>query len=611
MPPNSPANLPKPDLPEGYYLANVKELLGFVENAYDDLLSEDERSFAIDFSQLTEPAARLYVRLLLRSKMVFRSDKLNYPEIPDMRAAATELEAAGFLDIDPELALEESFDVLTKPELLAWLRETAPAADSSGEAKRSRNKESKRLNTLKRAELEAIIAERVAGSAEDEAGNEYDVGQDSKSPSRALCAGLTILRTRREELFDTYKLCFFGNLYQDTTEFVLRDLGLTRFEAYRIDHQTRAFRSREQLDAHLLYYWLSDEAQAVEELSTSIAQDLNARLPELDGLDDTNLQRRTDRLRNRLARQLERDGEHEAALKLYGQSRRAPARERQARILAAGNRELEALELCREVIQSPENEEEHQIVSGFASRLARKIEAPWEHPKPYKPPEQKIQLTDSGEPVELQTRRFFADQGSCFYCENTLFDGVFGLAFWEQIFMPVPGAFFNPFQSAPTDFYEASFYQRRQDALEARFDALEQPGALQHDVLKRFESSAGIQNSMVNWRYLDPELVQVALQRIPLSDWLVIFRRMLLDTRLNRSGLPDLILFPDADATPDDDQKPSPYVLIEVKGPGDTLQKNQQRWMQFFDTHSIAHKLCHVSYAATPEVSERIEETSA
>jgi hypothetical protein len=38
------------------------------------------------------------------------------------------------------------------------------------------------------------------------------------------------------------------------------------------------------------------------------------------------------------------------------------------------------------------------------------------------------------------------------------------------------------------------------------------------------------------------------------------------------------------------------YCLIEVKGPGDSLQKNQQRWMQFFQAQEIAHRLDRVSW---------------
>ncbi|MCP4472837.1 MAG: hypothetical protein GY815_19530 [Gammaproteobacteria bacterium] len=36
--------------------------------------------------------------------------------------------------------------------------------------------------------------------------------------------------------------------------------------------------------------------------------------------------------------------------------------------------------------------------------------------------------------------------------------------------------------------------------------------------------------------------------------------------------------------------------LIEVKGPGDSLQKNQQRWMQYFHEHGIPHQLTRVTW---------------
>ena len=65
-----------------------------------------------------------------------------------------------------------------------------------------------------------------------------------------------------------------------------------------------------------------------------------------------------------------------------------------------------------------------------------------------------------------------------------------------------------------------------------------------------------------------------------------IFTRNLKDLRNNRAGFPDLVHFP-ADGG---------YCLIEVKGPGDSLQQNQQRWMQHFEAHRIPHRLARVSW---------------
>ena len=84
------------------------------------------------------------------------------------------------------------------------------------------------------------------------------------------------------------------------------------------------------------------------------------------------------------------------------------------------------------------------------------------------------------------------------------------------------------------------------------------------------------------------ELIDLALQRIPHQHWMKIFERQLSDLRNNRSGFPDLVVFPPE----------SGYLLVEVKGPGDTLQKNQQRWMQYFGENDIPHLLARVSWQA-------------
>ncbi|MBT4075851.1 MAG: VRR-NUC domain-containing protein, partial [Gammaproteobacteria bacterium] len=104
-------------------------------------------------------------------------------------------------------------------------------------------------------------------------------------------------------------------------------------------------------------------------------------------------------------------------------------------------------------------------------------------------------------------------------------------------------------------------------------------------------SKQGLMNPLVDWNTLTLDIIQLALQRISYQHWLNIFKRILGDLRNNRSGFPDLILFP-AD---------SGYKLIEVKGPGDRLQKNQQRWMSFFSIHDIPHELVRVSWSPKME----------
>ena len=50
---------------------------------------------------------------------------------------------------------------------------------------------------------------------------------------------------------------------------------------------------------------------------------------------------------------------------------------------------------------------------------------------------------------------------------------IFGLLFWDIIFAPVPGAFETPFQSAPLDIAEDTFYFTRSALIEKRLGEIE------------------------------------------------------------------------------------------------------------------------------------------
>jgi hypothetical protein len=163
------------------------------------------------------------------------------------------------------------------------------------------------------------------------------------------------------------------------------------------------------------------------------------------------------------------------------------------------------------------------------------------------------------------------------YVENTLMCGLFGLAFWEQIFAPVPGAFNNAFQSVPADMYEQDFLRRRQTLLEQRLQELEQQPLTQ--VLdEAYTTYQGYQNRWVSWRYLSRELVASAAACSPPLHLLSIWQRMLFDPGEHRRGFPDLIAFGD---------DPGDYLMLEVKGPGDALQESQKRWLRHFQNEDI------------------------
>ena len=59
------------------------------------------------------------------------------------------------------------------------------------------------------------------------------------------------------------------------------------------------------------------------------------------------------------------------------------------------------------------------------------------------------------------------------HSEGTVLTTLFGLLFFDVILAPVPGAFETPYQRAPLDIAEDTFYLARKDIADARLAEIE------------------------------------------------------------------------------------------------------------------------------------------
>ena len=548
-----------PDLPESYYHDNVLTLFAHVENLYSDLLGAEMLEFFARFGDLNVDAQRLYIRLLNRTHDWFRLSKLNYAEIGSIELAIEALQNHDLLRVNDAIDAETLFALFTKAELVAASKQP-------------------QLKKLARSDLVSRLLQ-----------------EENRKVIRRLAECDVLLRVRHRDRYQIAQMLFFGNLNQSMTDFVLRDLGLYQFESYPIDLEHRPYRSAEEIDQHWALYQLQAELDGADLADTGLLRQLYSHIPAaIDPVAPA--YRKGERLRYEIARQVERNGELDRALELYRPCQIHPARERITRILAQQDNPGEALERCIEIIHDPIEDAEIQFACQFSARLEKRHQL---EPVPdldthrlnHQPETEDLQLNyaDSVEMVVANEYNAKAGETCCHYVENTLFNAVFGLLFWEVIFAPLPGAFFNPFQYRPSDFYAPDFYHRRRDMIDQVWSSMQDNDAMGEIVRQRWRQKQGLMNPLVHWSYLEPELIERALERIEFAHWRAIFERMLRDLRNNRTGFPDLVHFPAEGG----------YCLIEVKGPGDSLQKNQQRWMQYFSEHGIPHRLTRVTWSET------------
>jgi hypothetical protein len=539
---------------EFYYLDNFQRVLDWIAERYADLLIDEEHAFIAAFPQLPQPARALFVRMVMRKGTLFRASKLNYAEIGCPRAAAQDLLPSGWIEADPVLTLDELFDLLSKPEL-------ADAFGLTGAQKSAR----------KADQLDALRA---------------DPAHETERPFSHWHPGCDDLALRLlvQPLCDRLRLIFFGNLAQDWTEFVLSDLGLFRYERVEFSPASRGFRARQDIDHYLQLHACKERYYAGE-----AALDVLADLPRHPFGNDW-LDSRRERLLFQLGQLLEKERDWDNAYAVYAQCRYPGARGRAIRVLEKHEKFDDAYALFEAAQQAPESEAERQHLLRLGPRLARKLGHP-KGPARRATPAARLDLSlplPGGEwRVEGVVLEHLARADApVFYVENTLANTLFGLLCWRAVFAAIPGAFFHPFHRGPADLFAPDFYQRRKDDFDACL-ALLDDGRHRAAILATWEEKAGLQSPFVAWDWLDRGILELALDCIPAAHLKLWFRRILHDVKENRTGFPDLIQFWPAERR---------YDMIEVKGPGDRLQDNQLRWIDYCAEHGMPITVCYLQW---------------
>ena len=556
-----------------YYLHNFVRALDWLYTRYADVLGAPEQDFFARFAQLPEPAQALLVRLVMRRGPWFRAGKLAYEEIGDIDTAAAPLLALGWLDATAPMTLAELFAVHTHREVA-----TLFAATCTHQATAKSQTKAALLQALQPHHTTAQPYRQWHPASTEAV---WRVAQEVT----ALCTRL--------------RLMFFGNLHQSWSEFVLADLGLFQYEVVPFDAQSRAFQCRADVDHYLALHALRQALDDGAERAPLLAAAVQATSP------NPWLERRRAKLLMRLGEACEKAADWPLAEQAYAHSQHPGARHRRIRVHERMGRHADALALALQAQAAPESDEESQRLARMLPRLHRAagLQA-GAVARPNKPASQGVAqlathtlaLPRPGPATSVEwalRQHWHTDEAPVFYTENALINSLFGLLCWPAVFAPLPGAFFHPFQGSPADLNAPDFVERRAALFAECLLALED-GRYRALIRERFASKHGRQSPHVFWGVLSELLLELALHCIPAAHLRLFFERLLQAPVAHRSGLPDLVRFwPTRPA----EQR---YELVEVKGPGDKLQDNQIRWLQYCHAHGLPASVCHVRWLDAP-----------
>jgi hypothetical protein len=545
-----------PTLAAAYYLDHFLQVLEAVERRYGCLLDASERAHIARLATLSEPAQRLYARLVNRKGPFFRLDRLAYPDIGALDAALAELAENGLL-IACDTALEPDlrprlYGCFTLPELRASLCASLPDHG----ARRSWRK--------------------------DELLDWLGTWEGCGAWLTRLLNRHPVVRLRADDPWPFFRFLFFGELRDNLADFVTRALGHVVTESVAPEKLGRRFQTRQEaVDAYrmvLLYAQFRGLREAQPALDT-------LRWWQAQAIDRAHLAAGTetvDRLVDRLGRRLEREGEAEAALALYATSPVAPARERRARLLLSQGRRDEALALLEAMAATPCHAEEAYAARQLLGRLAktaRRSEA-----RHYQRMGSQILLDDAAGGVEAATLAHYARAGwQGVHSENWLWNATFGLLLWDVIYDPDIGVFHSPLQLAPADLHDPGFYDRRRDAIERRLALLDDPQAGFAVIARHHGEKDGLANPFVHWHGDLLPHVRRVIDHVPPRGLGAVLRRFAQDIKRRSRGFPDLFIW-----------TATAYRFVEVKSENDQLSAAQYQWLRFFDEAGICVSLNNV-----------------
>jgi hypothetical protein len=273
------------------------------------------------------------------------------------------------------------------------------------------------------------------------------------------------------------------------------------------------------------------------------------------------------------------------AQQVYSACRYPGARARAIRVLEKQGRFGPAYALLKLAMQAPESEAERQQLLRIAPRLARQLGLP----PALRPRAAVVPQIDLVLPAGWQSCR--AGRATCSKRRRRC---SMSRMRWPIRCLaccagrpslrpfPVPS---STFQRGPADLLSADFAARRRELLERCLGRLDD-GSHRAHILATYKAKQGIQSPFVAWGWITRDTGDGAGLHPGRPPETVVPAHPGRRARESQR-LPDLVQF-----WPQEGR----YRMIEVKGPGDRLQDNQRRWLDYCAQHQMPVAVCYLQW---------------
>lgn len=529
----------KIELPVKYYLTHFRELRSVLTELYSDFFESSHREFLKDFDLLSEDAQCLYLRMLNRKGKFFFKESLAYQEISSLEEALVELHRKEFITGVSDDHKLELLNFLPKKKLHEICVE-------------------KGISFVKNAAREVLVE---------------DILQKDLFPSEVVAS--IVVQGRIEEI-DYLLFLFFGRLQKNLSLYTLRDLGVRKVSSRKA--QKARFESREEALSNYFYEKLYES----DVMPTDISE-----WPPVLNFESFELREETLLF---WAEELKKENKLEEALGLLCWCKGHPGREKRVRLRYQLGQKDEALKELEEILESPVSDLEYLFAEDF---LARKFQK-----------QKRSLLTETLRsarkiPVdesfyrspEAGVQDYFKGLGNqSVHVENYLWNALFGLLFWDELFESEKSGLYNEFERTPSELFGKKFFELHENEILEKLELLGSPEMVLEYLGEQIQKKEGTLNGIFSWHESITSTLTLFLRHADLKS----VREMLLylskDFISRSTGFPDLLVI--------DGKK---VRFCEIKAEGDSLKQHQLLQMIALQRAGFEVEVLQVTYTFNPD----------
>ncbi|MEL0656602.1 exonuclease domain-containing protein [Pseudoalteromonas issachenkonii] len=524
----------KKELPAKYYLAHFRELIEFVTSKCMHLLEPKHSEFISKINQLDEQSQCMLARVYSRKPYLVQAQSLNYEEITSPHQAIYTLKKAGILFEPNAQHYSQLLAHLTKPSLVELL-----------------SNYSEQISFKKSAAKGALV---------DIARKFFKARPQELAP---LYSQYVI--NNRSDYYEYFEFLFAGKLssgdVNHQNRFVMRDLGLTATREGHSESLSRFETLDEAQSNYLLNRYrlafknITDESDYVALASQVLVQAAHGAIAVV----------LKNKLLVRLYRQLKTVDSELAFSLLEGCVDDSEAQEIQIREqYRLGNKEWVKARL-EAIIENPLTDDLLYFADDFLMRkFNKKTRSRLSAMLADTQCVLEIDELYRGE-VEQGVNDYYTRQGmQVFNTENTLWQSLFGLVFWHELFVESPYPPCNEFDIYPQVLRLGNFYGAQQTQINERLAQCQTSQALLNLVCKNAAQYFEQPNGLFRWRSNLLEPLEALILNSPIKALIAHLTAMSKHYLQLKDGYPDLMVINNGQVH-----------FEEVKAPGDKLRRNQ------------------------------------